>query len=1145
MRLIPRPFLPSVALVGLLSVVLSACGSDPKSPSQPDAGGGEVPSFTVGGKLSGLADGAQVVLRNGDESLRVTANGGFVFSQKVARGASYAVTVQSPPERASCTVTGGSGTMGDAEVTTVVVTCGANTYPVGGVVSGLPVGGSLELKNNEGPALTVSANGPFHFAEEVVDLAGYSVTVSASPEGHVCTVERGAGTVKGSAVTDVAVSCVAKAFAVRGSLFGLSQGRSVVLRNQGGDAITVTASGQFTFPTPVAFGASYDVTVEATYPVSCSVSRGSGTMGMQPVTNVAVSCKTARFLVGGRATGILPAHSLELTNGDEALRVNTDGPFTFTVPVDDLGRYSVSMSVIPRGESCDIVNGTGTVSGANVESVVVTCRPLEFPLGGTVAGLSSGQSVVLKNNGKDAITVSANGAFTFPAGVVYWSDYAVTAEAVYPLLCSVPNGTGRMGMNGAEAVSDIAVTCSTRSFSVGGGVVGLVAGTSLELWNNEQERITVTANGAFSFSQPVADLGTYAVAVKTQPEGQSCEVQRGTGTLGGANVTTVGVICSPKSYRVRGTVVGLGEGLSVVLKNNGGDDLTVAADGPFTFATPVAFGASYSVTAQASSPLVCSVANGAGTVGAGDVSRVEVVCGTASQSVGGTVTGLSEGSSLELQNNGDDVLAVSANGDFTFGQRVAEQGGYSVTVKTQPEDQRCIVSAGVGTVNGAAVTNIVVSCEDVYRLRVRVAGLTGSVGLKSGTDALTVSADGEWSFPVPLRPGESYSVEVSHQPLGQTCEVSGGAGTMGATHATVTVSCETNVMVLRVGTGAAALNGNATAVFIEEYRPMGGAPVRTLAIPSAGTAGAARLTMTGQDFDQGQLSRSADGRWVTFTGYDADEGLASLNSTSSSVTPRIVGRVDLAGDFTIPLRLSDAYDREPVRSAVTVDGSSYWLSGRGGGIRHALASASPSLSTVISTGVPDTRYVAVFDGRLYFSLGIAPVPNPQGYSQGILTLPGALPTAAGMPNHLPSFTGVLSASGFALLDLNPEVAGVDTAYVSVNQSQRLTQGGTPDTLRMEKWIFDGVGWSKVADFVPAFEVPGTTTLRVGTHAISAVRTPRGVRIHATTYQSGSGGAGNLLVTFMDDGSTLTPSVRVLSTAPASTSFRGVSICPLP
>ncbi len=53
-------------------------------------------------------------------------------------------------------------------------------------------------------------------------------------------------------------------------------------------------------------------------------------------------------------------------------------------------------------------------------------------------------------------------------------------------------------------------------------------------------------------------------------------------------MTSVAVACSRRSptYSVGGTVSGLSG--TVVLQDNGGDDLSVAANGPFTFATKLA-----------------------------------------------------------------------------------------------------------------------------------------------------------------------------------------------------------------------------------------------------------------------------------------------------------------------------------------------------------------------------------------------------------------------------------------------------------------------------------------------------------------------------------------------------------------------------
>jgi hypothetical protein len=68
------------------------------------------------------------------------------------------------------------------------------------------------------------------------------------------------------------------------------------------------------------------------------------------------------------------------------------------------------------------------------------------------------------------------------------------------------------------------------------------------------------------------------------------------------------------------------------LQNNGGDNLPVGANGAFTFATAVASGGAYSVAVQTqpSNPAQnCTVSNGSGNVGNGNITSVSVVCGAA------------------------------------------------------------------------------------------------------------------------------------------------------------------------------------------------------------------------------------------------------------------------------------------------------------------------------------------------------------------------------------------------------------------------------------------------------------------------------------------------------------------------------------
>ena len=82
------------------------------------------------------------------------------------------------------------------------------------------------------------------------------------------------------------------------------------------------------------------------------------------------------------------------------------------------------------------------------------------------------------------------------------------------------------------------------------------------------------------------------------------------------------------TYTVGGTVSGLAS-TGLVLQNNNASDLAVGANGAFTFAAPMAVGASYSVTVK-TQPLgqTCTVGNGSGTSTGANVTNVTVTCST-------------------------------------------------------------------------------------------------------------------------------------------------------------------------------------------------------------------------------------------------------------------------------------------------------------------------------------------------------------------------------------------------------------------------------------------------------------------------------------------------------------------------------------
>lgn len=90
------------------------------------------------------------------------------------------------------------------------------------------------------------------------------------------------------------------------------------------------------------------------------------------------------------------------------------------------------------------------------------------------------------------------------------------------------------------------ISCSgggTSTYTVGGTVSGL-AGGSLVLKNNGGDALTIAANStSFAFATTQTSGTTYSVAVGSQPNGLTCSVSNGSGTIANSSIANVTVFC--------------------------------------------------------------------------------------------------------------------------------------------------------------------------------------------------------------------------------------------------------------------------------------------------------------------------------------------------------------------------------------------------------------------------------------------------------------------------------------------------------------------------------------------------------------------------------------------------------------------------
>jgi len=161
-------------------------------------------------------------------------------------------------------------------------------------------------------------------------------------------------------------------------------------------------------------------------------------------------------------------------------------------------------------------------------------------LGGNVVGLVTDGLVL--SNGSTTIAIPKNATtYTFPGSIDAHGAYDVkVAQQPQYYTCAVSNSPGRAS---GLKIDYVNVFCSQNTYTVGGTIEGLTKAGLVLI--NGADTITLAANATtFAFPVKVAETGTYGVTVRTQPTGQTCTVQNGTGTMGNTNVTSIKVVCS-------------------------------------------------------------------------------------------------------------------------------------------------------------------------------------------------------------------------------------------------------------------------------------------------------------------------------------------------------------------------------------------------------------------------------------------------------------------------------------------------------------------------------------------------------------------------------------------------------------------------
>lgn len=578
------------------------------------------------------------------------------------------------------------------------------------------------------------------------------------------------------------------------------------------------------------------------------------------------------FTVGGEVRGFEARRGgLSLRLGDEVLAIEGDGAFTFSTRLPSGAAYEVTIDAAPSVQRCTVSDGQGTIAGANVDAVRVSCVTVAFSIGGRVEGYEpslGALSLQLDPGGELAIT--SPGPFEFPVALASGTAWRVSIGDEPPeQRCQVDGGAGTV----TAAVSSVQVACATRTYPLGGTARGVDRpGLTLREATSQQTVAITPDAGTFEFPAPLPFGASYAVTIDSQPTGRDCLLARASGTVPSGGARDLTVTCAPQVFPLEVELTGV-DAPGLVLREAATAQTVMPAAGATTaaFPTPLPWETSWQLSVTPPMGRTCGIDGGSGQV-LGPIPRPTVACQKQRFPVGGTVRGLDAGTVILRESATSQTLSIPANAPtFVFPTTVEWDTAIAVSIDSQPATRFCTLDGGARVVRGP-ITDVALACRGGFPVSGQVVNLRGA-GLsltERGTSQLVAIAPdaGGFALPAVVPEGDPLQLEVTSQPANQSCRVETPSPIVSGPVTDVRVVCgpsTSELIVAEVG----AVAGPQMPLWVELYngtsRPIalagyhlrsasliladgGAGPLTDFQLPDASLPPATSLLVSGKPF---------------------------------------------------------------------------------------------------------------------------------------------------------------------------------------------------------------------------------------------------------------------------------------------------------
>ena len=510
------------------------------------------------------------------------------------------------------------------------------------------------------------------------------------------------------------------------------------------------------------------------------------------------------------------------------IRAITNAQTNYTQGVLDNVRIigGLAQTIVFGAAPTIVVDGTGTVSatgGASGNPVTFSSQTTGVctVAGSTVTGISAGTCTIAANQagsspsyspaaqvtqsfsigqGSQSITfgaaptivVAGSGSVSATGGasgnpVTFSSQTTGVCTVAGSTVTGVSAGTCTIAANQASNSNYTAAPQVTQSFSIGQGSQSITFGAAPTIVFPGTGAVSATGGASgnpVTFSSQTTGVCTVAGSTVTGVSAGTCTIaanQAGTSNYTAAPQVTqsfsIGQGSQSITFGVAPTIRVASSGVVSATGGASGNPVVFTSSTPNTCAVSGSNGATVTGVAVGTCTIAANQAGNANYTAAPQQTQSFTIGAAAQLSVGGTLNGY-VGSGLVLRLNGATDLPVnSGTVQFSF-PTIADGSSYQVTVATNPVQptQVCSVSNGQGTLAGANVSQVVVTCQTTAQPPGPPTNVQLNISGTTATISWTMPAgDGGWAitgYRATLQPG-GQSCEVTGNPPPTSCQITG------------------------------------------------------------------------------------------------------------------------------------------------------------------------------------------------------------------------------------------------------------------------------------------------------------------------------------------------------------------------------------